>query len=137
MEKSINISGGSFLIQPGDAENTFTPEDLNEEQRMIHDMALEFTDNELFTRLDAIDNHEPGLVPSLLEKAGELGLLGVSVPEEYGGFAKDFNTGTVVTEIVGAAHAFSVAYSAHTGIGTLPILYFGTDRKSTRLNSSH
>ncbi|MCB9019686.1 MAG: acyl-CoA dehydrogenase family protein [Chitinophagales bacterium] len=127
MEKLINISGGSFLIQPGDAENTFTPEDLNEEQRMIHDMALEFTDNELFTRLDAIDNHEPGLVPSLLEKAGELGLLGVSVPEEYGGFAKDFNTGTVVTEIVGAAHAFSVAYSAHTGIGTLPILYFGTE----------
>ena len=86
MEKSINISEDPSLIQPGDAENTFTLEDLNEEQRMIHDMALEFTDNELFTRLDEIDNHEPGLVPSLLEKAGELGLLGVSVPEEYGGF---------------------------------------------------
>ncbi len=132
MEKLANIQGGSFLIQTTDPQSIFTPEDLNEEQRMIHDMALEFVDNEVFTKLDELDHHEKGLMEALLEKAGELGILGISVPEEYGGFAKDFNTGSVVTEVVGAAHAYSVAYSAHTGIGTLPILYFGTEEQKNK-----
>ncbi|MBC8172635.1 MAG: acyl-CoA dehydrogenase family protein [Chitinophagales bacterium] len=126
-ENLIAIKGGEFLIKESTPEEIFIPEELNEEQRMIKQMAKDFVDTEVFTKLDAIDDHEPGLVPSLLEKCGELGLLGVTIPEEYGGFAKDFNTGTCVTEIVGAAHAFSVAYSAHTGIGMLPILYFGSD----------
>ncbi|MBC8045157.1 MAG: acyl-CoA dehydrogenase family protein [Fimbriimonadaceae bacterium] len=126
-EKLIAIKGGEFLIRNSTPEEIFIPEELNEEQLMIKQMAKDFVDTEVFTKLDAIDEQEPGLVPSLLEKCGELGLLGVTIPEEYGGFAKDFNTGTCVTEIVGAAHAFSVAYSAHTGIGMLPILYFGND----------
>jgi hypothetical protein len=126
-EKVIEIKGGEFLIKESTPEEIFIPEELNEEQLMIKQMAKDFVDTEVFTKLDAIDHQEPGLVPSLLEKCGELGLLGITIPEEYGGFAKDFNTGTCVTEIVGAAHAFSVAYSAHTGIGMLPILYFGSD----------
>ncbi|MFN0274186.1 MAG: acyl-CoA dehydrogenase family protein [Chitinophagales bacterium] len=126
-EKLIVVKGGEFLIKESTPEEIFIPEELNEEQLMIKQMAKDFVDTEVFTKLDAIDDHEPGLVPSLLEKCGDLGLLGVTIPEEYGGFAKDFNTGTCVTEIVGAAHAFSVAYSAHTGIGMLPILYFGSD----------
>lgn len=126
-EKLIAIKGAEFLIKDTTPDEIFIPEELNEEQLMIRQMAKDFVDAEVFTKLDAIDDHEPGLVPSLLEKCGELGLLGITIPEEYGGFAKDFNTGTCVTEIVGAAHAFSVAYSAHTGIGMLPILYFGSD----------
>lgn len=124
---TTSAKGGEFLIKEASPEEIFIPEELNEEQLMIKQMAKDFVDAEVFTKLDAIDEQEPGLVPSLLEKCGELGLLGVTIPEEYGGFAKDFNTGTCVTEIVGAAYSFSVAYSAHTGIGTLPILYFGTD----------
>ena len=127
-----NTKGGAFLISQTKPEDVFIPEELNEEQLMIRQMALEFVDNEVFTRLDAIDAQEEGLVPRLLEQAGELGLLGVSIPEAYGGFAKDFNTGTVVTEIIGAAHSYSVAYSAHTGIGTLPILYFGTEAQKEK-----
>lgn len=131
-EKLTVLKGAEFLIRESKPEEIFIPEELNEEQKMIRQMALDFVDTEVFTQLDAIDNHEPGLVPSLLEKAGELGLLGISVPESYGGFAKDFNTVTAVTEVVGAAHAFSVAFSAHTGIGTLPILYFGTETQKQK-----
>ncbi len=127
-----NTKGGAFLISQTQPEDVFIPEELNEEQLMIRQMALDFVDNEVFSRLDPIDAQEEGLVPRLLEQAGELGLLGVSIPEEYGGFAKDFNTGTVVTEIIGAAHSYSVAYSAHTGIGTLPILYFGTEAQKEK-----
>lgn len=130
--KEKQIKGGAFLMEAPDHNSVFIPAELNEEQLMIRQMALDFADGEVFSRLDAIDDQEPGLVPSLLEKAGELGLLGISIPEEYGGFAKDFNTGTVVTEIIGAAHSYSVAYSAHTGIGTLPILYFGTEEQKQK-----
>ncbi len=124
---SLILKGGEFLIKESTPDDIFIPEELTEEQLMIKQMAKDFVDTEIFTRLDAIDHQEPGLVPSLLEKCGELGLLGISIPEQYGGFEKDFNTGTAVTEIVGAAHSFSVAFSAHTGIGTLPILYFGSE----------
>ncbi|MFI5172509.1 MAG: acyl-CoA dehydrogenase family protein [Chitinophagales bacterium] len=132
LENQIALKGGEFLIKDSNPEEIFIPEELTEEQLMIKQMAKDFVDTEIFTRLDAIDDHEPGLVPSLMEKCGELGLLGISIPEEYGGFAKDFNTGTAVTEIVGAAHSFSVAFSAHTGIGTLPILYFGSEQLKSK-----
>lgn len=126
-KKIHTIKGGEFLVRESLPEEIFIPEDLNEEQLMIKQMAKDFVDAEVFPNLDRIDAHEAGLVPSLLEKCGVLGLLGVTLPEEYGGFAKDFTTGTCVTEVLGAAHAFSVAFSAHTGIGTLPILYFGSE----------
>jgi hypothetical protein len=82
--------------------------------------------------LDRIDNLEPGLMPSLMDKAGEQGLLGTSVPEDLGGLGKDFITGTIVNEGLGGGHSFSVAIAAHTGIGTLPILYFGTPEQKTK-----
>ncbi|HWV70874.1 MAG TPA: acyl-CoA dehydrogenase family protein, partial [Pseudosphingobacterium sp.] len=78
------------------------------------------------------DNQEEGLMQSLLDKAGELGLLGVSIPEEYGGFGKNFNTSMLVTDAVGAGHSFAVALSAHTGIGTLPILYYGNEEQKNK-----
>jgi alkylation response protein AidB-like acyl-CoA dehydrogenase len=119
------LKGGEFLIKETAAEDVFIPEELNEEQRMMADMAQEFIDAEVLPVLDRIDAHEEGLMPRLLDKAGELGLLGTGVPEEYNGFGKDFITNMKLTEVIGGSHSFAVALAAHTGIGTLPILYFG------------
>lgn len=131
-EKITSIKGGEFLIKESTPESIFIPEELNEEQLMIKRMTKEFVDTEVLPILDRIDAHEEGLMPSLLEKAGEIGILGLPIPEEYGGFNKDFNTISVVTEETGTAHAFSVAYGAQSGIGTLPILYFGTEAQKQK-----
>src|SRR5215210_5353595 len=120
------LKGGEWLVKESIPFETFFPEDLNEEQRMVLEMCNTFLDTELIPILDRIDNMEPGLMPSLMDKAGEQGLLGVSIPEQYGGLGKDFITSTLVNEGLGGGFSFSVAVSAHTGIGTLPILYFGT-----------
>jgi alkylation response protein AidB-like acyl-CoA dehydrogenase len=119
------IKGGEFLIKETEAQDIFIPEEWTEEQLMIADTCNDFLEQEVFPKLDQIDTLEEGLMPSLLDKAGELGLLGISVPEEYGGFGKDFTTSMLATEVTGAGHSFAVALSAHTGIGTLPILYYG------------
>jgi alkylation response protein AidB-like acyl-CoA dehydrogenase len=126
------LQGGEFLIRETEPGDIFIPEEFNEEQRMIAQSSLEFLQQNVWPHLDRIDALEEGLMPSLLEKAGELGLLGVTVPEEYGGFGKDFLTGMLVTEVTGAGHSFSVAMAAHTGIGTLPILYYGTEEQKQR-----
>lgn len=129
MDTAVNnkaLIGGEWLIKPGSPETTFTPEDFTEEQIMIRDMCLQFLNSEVLNILDRIDSLEPGLMPTLMEKAGEQGLLAASVPEEYNGLGKDFVTSTLVSEGLGGGYSFSVAMSAHAGIGTLPILYFGT-----------
>ena len=126
------IKGGEFLIRETAAEDIFIPEDFDEEQLMIRKTCEDFLAEEVRPHLDRIDNQEEGLMVSLLDKAGELGLLGVSIPEEYGGFGKNFNTSMLVTDAVGAGHSFAVALSAHTGIGTLPILYYGTPEQKER-----
>ncbi|MBS1758926.1 MAG: acyl-CoA dehydrogenase family protein [Bacteroidetes bacterium] len=126
------IKGGEWLIKESLPSETFTPEDFNEEQRMIKEMCTQFLDAEVNPILDRIDNLEPGLMKSLVTKAGEQGLLSVSFPEEYGGLGKDFITSTIVNEALGAGHSFSVAVAAHTGIGTLPILYFGTPEQKQK-----
>ena len=113
-------------LKKSTAAQTFTPEDFNEEQKMVLEMCNSFLDTEVSPNLDRIDNLEAGLMPKLMDKAGEMGLLGTSIPEEYGGLGKDFITATLVNEGLGGGHSFSVAISAHTGIGTLPILYIGT-----------
>ncbi len=125
-QTNVAIQGGGFLIQNSTPENTFTPEDFNEEQRMIADMCNEFLEKEVLPHLVAIDQQQAGLMPELLNKAGALGLLGAAFPEEYGGLGKDFVTATLVNESLGAGHSFAVAMAAHNGIGSLPILYFGT-----------
>ena len=129
-----SLKGGEFVIKTTDPASVFIPEEFNEEHKMMADMAHEFLVQHVYPYLDKIDAMEPGLMPSLLDKAGELGMLGISIPEEYGGFGKDFLTGMLMTEVLGAGHSFSVAMAAHTGIGTLPILYFGTaDQKAKYL----
>lgn len=126
------ITGGEFLIKETLAQDVFIPEEWTEEQRMIAQTCREFLEQEVYPHLERIDKQEEGFMESLMDKAGELGLLGISVPEEFGGFGKDFNSSMLVTEVVGAGHSFAVALSAHTGIGTLPILYYGNEAQKAK-----
>lgn len=131
-QQQAGLKGGEWLIKEGSAFDTYIPEDFNEEQQMVKDMCTTFLDTEILPIIDRIDKLEPGLMPSLVAKAGEQGLLGASIPESYGGLGKDFITSTLVNEGLGGGFSFSVAVSAHTGIGTLPILYFGTDAQKEK-----
>lgn len=126
------LLGGEWLIKESNPFETFIPEDFNEEQRMVMDMCTQFLDAEVLPIVERIDKLETGLMPSLLEKAGEQGLLSTSFPEQYGGLGKDFITSTIVNEGLGGGHSFSVAVAAHTGIGSLPILYFGTEEQKQK-----
>ncbi|CAG5073716.1 putative acyl-CoA dehydrogenase [Dyadobacter sp. CECT 9623] len=128
-----SIRGGEFLIKETQASQIFIPEEFNEEQQMIAATCREFLAKEIWPRLDEIDHAKsPELIASLMDKAGELGLLGTAVPEEYGGFGMNFNTSMLVAEATGAGNSFSVALSAHTGIGTLPILYYGNEEQKSK-----
>lgn len=120
-----STKGGEFIITETDFQDVFIPEEFDEEQLMIQKTCEDFLAAEVYPNLDRIDKQEEGLMVSLMDKAGELGLLAVSIPEEYGGFGKNFNTSMLVADVIGAGHSFAVALSAHTGIGTLPILYYG------------
>src|SRR5450432_4136962 len=126
------IKGGEWLIRESEAADCFIPENFQEEQLMVKEMCASFLDTEVLPLIDRIDKLEPGLMPSLLVKAGEQGLLGASIPENLGGLGKDFITSTLVNGGLGGGFSFSVALAAHTGIGTLPILYFGTEAQKTK-----
>ena len=129
------IKGGEFLISKTLPSAIFTPEEWEEEQLMIAEMCNDFIAHEVTPILDRIDAMEPGLMQGLLDKAGELGLLGLSVPEEFGGMGVDFKTSLLATEYLGKGHSFSVAYGAHTGIGSLPLLYYGTQEQKAKYSS--
>jgi len=131
-EATIALKGGEFLIRETLAENVFIPEEWDEEQLMIAETCTNFLAQHVTPNLNRIDEQEEGLMPHLMEEAGALGLLGISIPEEYGGFGKDFKTSMLVTEKLGAGNSFSVAFSAHSGIGTLPILYYGNDAQKKK-----
>jgi alkylation response protein AidB-like acyl-CoA dehydrogenase len=127
MENNKVLRGGEFLTKDSKATDVFILEELNEEQKMIAGMCQDFLEKEVFPVLDKLDGMEPGLMRSLVSKSGELGLLGISVPEEYGGFGQSFVTSMLASDILGAGYSYAVAFSAHTGIGTLPILYYGSE----------
>lgn len=126
------IKGGEFIIRDTKPEHIFIPEEWNEEQRMIANMCQDFIQQEVIPHLDRIDSMEEGLMPSIMDKAGELGMLGMSVPEDLGGMGVDFKTSLLATEYLGKGYSFSVAYGAHTGIGTLPLLYYGNDSQKEK-----
>jgi alkylation response protein AidB-like acyl-CoA dehydrogenase len=126
------IKGGEFIIRKTTPSEIFIPEEFNEEQKMISQMCDDFINQEVVPHLDKIDKMEEGFMPSLLEKAGELGMLGMTVPEELGGMGVDFKTSLLATEHLGKGYSFSVAYGAHTGIGTLPLLYYGTEEQKNK-----
>jgi alkylation response protein AidB-like acyl-CoA dehydrogenase len=125
--KTQPIQGGEFLIRDTHFSDIFIPEEFTEEQLMIAQSVHDFVETRIETNIQQLDNHhDRELLSKLMKEAGDLGLLGVSVPEEYEGFGQNFVTSMLSTEAMGGGHSFSVAYTAHTGIGTLPILYFGT-----------
>lgn len=126
------LKGGEFLIKETLASDIFIPEEWNEEQRMIAQSCRDFLATEIWPILDRIDSQEEGLMVELMNKAAALGLLGLNVPEQYDGFEKDFVTGMLATETLGAGHSFAVAFAAHTGIGTQPILYYGNEAQKQK-----
>lgn len=127
MENKNTLKGGEFLIKETDPNSVFIPEQFDEEQQMIAATCNDFVEQEILPNIERIEKLEEGYTPLLLEKAGELGLLGISVPEELGGFGKNFVTSMLTTEVLGGSYSFAVSISAHTGIGTLPILYYGNE----------
>ncbi|NQZ77702.1 MAG: acyl-CoA dehydrogenase family protein [Ekhidna sp.] len=126
------LKGGEFLIEETSAEDVFIPEEFSEEQKMMAAATQDFIDMEINPITERIESMEEGVMSGLMDKAGELGLLGVNVPEEYGGLGMSFNTGMLIADIMAAAGSFSTAYGAHTGIGTLPILYYGTEEQKSK-----
>ncbi len=130
MEKLVK--GGEFMVQDLDAKDIFIPEEFDEEQKMIADTCRDFLDTEVFPNLDRIDKQEEGFVRSVLNKAGELGLLGISTPIELEGFGQSFVTSMLASEVMGSAYSFAVTYSCHTGIGSMPILYFGNEEQKQK-----
>ena len=119
--------GGSFLIEDSAAEDVFTPEDFSEEQIMIRDMTEQFVEEEVLPQQEKIENKEWDVTVSLLRRCGELGLLGIEVPQKYGGEELDKVSAMIVAEKLGRVASFAVSYGGHSGIGTLPIVYFGKE----------
>lgn len=131
MEATL-LRGGEFLMKSSNPESMFIPEEITEEQKMMGSSVREFQEADVWPYLYRLDKQEPGLAVSLLDKAADLGLLGLSVPEEYGGMGIDTNTEAFITELLGSAGSLGVALAAHTGIGTLPLLYFGTPEQKSK-----
>jgi len=123
------LKGGEFLIKESSAADIFIPEEFNEEQRMIAQTCRDFTETQVLPNVDQLDTHDRELLTKLMKAAGDLGILGISLPEEYMGFNQNFVTSMLALEEMGKGFSFAVAYSAHTGIGTLPIMYFGNEKQ--------
>ncbi|TAL66373.1 MAG: acyl-CoA dehydrogenase [Bacteroidetes bacterium] len=132
MENSKLLKSGEFLVCEVESKDIFIPEEFDEEQRMIAQTCSDFLEAEVYPNLEKVEKGDRELMKAMLKKAGELGLMGVSVPEEFGGFGQSFVTQMLVAETTGAGYSFSVAYMAHCGIGTLPIMYYGNKDQRER-----
>ena len=126
------LKSGEFLVSETEAKDIFIPEEFNEEQLMIAQTCRDFLDTEVYPRMNDLEKGDRVLMREILSKAGELGMLGISVPEEYGGFGQSFVTQMLVAETTGAGYSFSVAYMAHCGIGTMPVMYYGNEDQRQR-----
>jgi alkylation response protein AidB-like acyl-CoA dehydrogenase len=132
MEKTKLLKSGEFLVCEVESKDVFIPEEFNEEQRMIAQTCSDFLEAEVYPNLEKVEKSDRELMKSILKKSGELGLMGISIPEEFGGFGQSFVTQMLVAETTGAGYSFSVAYMAHCGIGTLPIMYYGNKDQRER-----
>lgn len=126
------LQGGAFIIKDATPADTFIPEEMNEEQQMIRETIKDYLQNDILPKATRIDKQEEGLVTALLEQAAELGILGSHMPEAYGGMEMDTHTNTIICETLGPAGAFTVSFAVQTGIGMLPILYFGTEAQKEK-----
>src|SRR5881409_3888960 len=124
--------GGSFLLESPLPSDVFTPADLTDDQKLIGQTAEEFVVKEVLPLVKDLENKKPGLMASLVKKGGDLGLMGGGVPEEYGGAGLDKIATTVLTEKLSIYGGFAVTHGAHAGIGTLPIVYFGTEAQKKK-----
>lgn len=132
-KKTDLIRGGQFIVRETPCENIFTPEDFTEEQKMMKDSVKEFVDREIWPVKDRLEKKDYALTEEIMKKAGELGLLGISVPEAYGGLGMGFVTTMLVCDqISGASGSVGTAYGAHTGIGTMPIVLYGTEEQNLK-----
>lgn len=129
MESKKLLKSGEFLISETSADDVFIPEEFSEEQMMIAQSCRDFIEAEVYPQIEALEKGDRELMKSILKKSGDLGLMGISIPEEYGGFGQSFITQMLVSETTGAGYSFSVAYMAHCGIGTMPILYYGNNEQ--------
>jgi alkylation response protein AidB-like acyl-CoA dehydrogenase len=127
MAEKRMIKGGEFLVRETNSNDIFIPEEFNEEQMMMAQSCKEFVDKEVIPVINQLDKHDRELLVKLMRAAGSLGLHSLSLPEEYGGFGLNYLSSMRVNEEMGNAFSFVVAYSAHTGIGTMPILYYGNE----------
>lgn len=126
------LKGGEFLVKETPASEIFIPEEFTEEQRMMAQSCRDFNETRVVPQINQLEKHDRQLLASLLREAGELGLLAIALPEEYGGFGQNFVTAMLTTEEMGKGFSFAVAFAAHTGIGTLPILYYGTEEQKQK-----
>jgi alkylation response protein AidB-like acyl-CoA dehydrogenase len=124
--------GGGFLLEAAAAGDVFTPADLTDDQKLIGQTAEEFVTKEVFPLVKELENKKPGLMAELVRKGGEVGLMGGGVPEQYGGAGLDKIATTVLTEKLSIYGGFAVTHGAHAGIGTLPIVYFGTEEQKKK-----
>ena len=129
MENGKTLKSGEFLVDEISYQDVFIPEEFNEEQLMIAQTCKDFLETEVYPHVEKTEAGDIELMKSILKKAGELGLMGVALPEEYGGFGQSFVTQMLAAETIGAGYSFSVAFMAHTGIGTLPIMYYGNEEQ--------
>src|SRR5918993_1427655 len=127
VEQKRVVQGGEFMIADRTPEEIFTPEDFTEEHRMIAETTRQFIDNEVIPRIDELEHHNWTLARELVKKAADLGLIGANIPEEYGGLGLDQTSGALVGENIGRSASFATTLGAESGIGLLPIIYFGTD----------
>ncbi|MEI6748734.1 MAG: acyl-CoA dehydrogenase family protein [Bacteroidales bacterium] len=127
MENRKVLKSGEFLVDTVEANDVFIPEEFNDEQLMIAQTCQDFLETEVYPNMDKIDSPDIVLMRTTLEKSAELGLMGIALPEDVGGFGQSFVTQMLAAEIIGAGYSFSVAFMAHCGIGTLPIAYYGTE----------
>jgi alkylation response protein AidB-like acyl-CoA dehydrogenase len=127
VEQKQIVKGGAFLIEERKPEEIFTPEDFTEEHRMIAETTRQFIDNEVSPRVDELEHHDWALARDLVRKAAELGLISANIPEEYGGLGLDQTSGALVGENIGRCASFATTLGAESGIGLLPIIYFGTE----------
>ncbi len=132
MEDRKVLKSGEFLVENTRSEDIFIPEEFNEEQQMIAQTCRDFLETEVYPNVDKVDKQDRELMKSMLKKSGELGLMGISIPEEYNGFGQSFVTQMLAAETIGAGYSFSVAFMAHCGIGTLPIMYYGNEDQRQR-----
>ena len=132
LEKDI-LRGGQFLVKESKCEDIFTPEDFSEEQIMMRDAVREFNDREIVAHRERFEAKDYKLTEEVMKKAGELGFLGVAVPEEYGGMGMGFVSTMITCEYISSGNgSLSTAFGAHTGIGTMPITLYGTEAQKQK-----